>query len=67
MKGVVFMLREWLYHVMSSFISRFIHENIGVEVSVMDNGNSSYRTLYVHLKMGNEVVASDYTNLEIRQ
>jgi hypothetical protein len=62
MKGAVVMLRAWLYRV----ITRFIRENMGVEVTVEDNGNPNYRTLYVHLKIGNEVVASDYTKLEVQ-
>ncbi|MPM84181.1 hypothetical protein SDC9_131252 [bioreactor metagenome] len=56
------MLRAWLYRI----ISRFIHENMGIEVSIEDTGNPNYKTLYVHLKVSNEVVASGYTKLEVK-
>lgn len=56
------MIRAWLYRV----IARFIRENIGVEVSVQDNGNPNHRTLYVNLKLGNEIVASGYTKLDMK-
>lgn len=57
------MLRKWLYRV----IARFFREFIGIEVSVEDNGNSYFRTLYVHLKIGNEIVASDYAKIDIKK
>lgn len=62
MKGLVFMIRAWLYRI----IARFIHENIGVEISIEDNGNPNYRTLYINLKIGNEVVASDYAKFDVK-
>lgn len=57
---MILMIRKWLYRV----IARFIRENMGIGVSVEDNGNPNYRTLYVHLKLGNEVVAADYIKLD---
>jgi hypothetical protein len=54
------MIRKWLYRV----IARFIRENMGIKVYVEDNGNPNHKTLYVHLKLGNEVVAADYIKLD---
>jgi uncharacterized alkaline shock family protein YloU len=62
MKGVVLMLKRLLYRV----FARFIRENLRIGVSIEDNGNPNYRTLYVQLKIGNEVVAADYTKLDIK-
>lgn len=54
------MIRRWLNRI----IARFLRENIGIELTLQDNGNPNSRTLYVNLKIGTEIVAAGYTKLE---
>jgi hypothetical protein len=66
MKGVILMLKAKILKFLYDVISGFIRENMGIGVSIVDNGNPNYRTIYVQLKLGNEVVAADYTRFDVK-